>query len=139
MISAVYLIKMPEGEDHKKLVKKIAEYAKSKRYEPSCGEALGLEKCLETDKKHVPDMKAWNKDEEVTMYGEAKTADDIENDHTRAQIQDFSNRHMTKNKKPVPFVLGVPHGSKAEAEKVVKSMTLSDQQKKNIDIQEFKI
>ena len=128
---------MTESEDHKKVVKKIAEYAISKGYEPSCGEALGLDKCPETEKKHVPDMKAWNKDEEVTMYGEAKTADDIDNDHTRDQIQDFSNRHMTKNKKPVPLVLGVPKGSKAEAKKVVNSMTLTEQQKKNIDIQEF--
>jgi len=124
---------------HKKLVKCISDYAKSKGYTVTCSASLGLNECPKTEKEHVPDLKAYNSTTEVNMYGEAKATDDIDNDHTREQIDDFSGRTMTKNNKLVPFILAVPKGSKITAQNVITSMKLTQNQKNSIEVQEYDV
>ena len=130
---------MSESKEHIKLVQKIAEYAKSKGYILKCAKSIGLDECPATNEGHVPDLKAYNHTEEVWLYGEAKTADDIDNDHTREQINDFSGRTMTDNKKLVPFILAIPTGSKTTAQRVITSMNLTENQRKSIQIQEYDV
>lgn len=125
---------MSESPIHNKLVKELSEHVKTKGFKITCSASLGLSECKEVN-GHIPDLKGRNDKEDLNLYGEAKTKDDIDNDHTKSQIKAFGNRHMTSTKKDVPFYLAVPKGSKATAQKVLKDVNYD--KKTNIHIVEF--
>ena len=68
----------------------------------------------------VPDVIAKDNDKELLVLGEAKTADDINNDHTKDQLTAWSNQAMANGKSKnvnVPIYLSVPkdHADAANA------------------------
>ena len=127
--------KLAESVVHKRLVKALAEYVKKKGFEITCSSSLGLKECDKTEDGFIPDLKAYSNNESLSLYGEAKTEDDIDNDHTRAQIKSFSGRRM-KDGKLVPFYLIVPKGSAHLAWKVIGNMTLTPDEKNSINVLE---
>jgi len=125
-----------EGDEHKRLVRRLGELVEEKGFKLDCSSSLGLNECPET-KGHIPDLKAYNYKEDVWLYGEAKTKDDIDNNHTRSQIKAFSGRTMKGSNKLIPCYIAVTKGSKETIEIVIQSMSLSKKQRESINIFEF--
>ena len=120
--------------EHKKLEKALIDHVTSKGFEIKCSSSHGLKTCDAVDDV-IPDVRAYNSKEKLTLYGEAETADSIDTDHTKNQIKVLANRKMTKSEKSCPFYLAVPKGSKATAQKVIKDIGYD--KKTNIYIVEF--
>lgn len=57
--------------------------------------------------RHEPDIVATDLSGLIHL-GEAKTDNDIDSDHTREQLEDFSSRYMIIDKRMVPFHVVVP-------------------------------
>jgi len=97
----------------------------SKGFKIKCAAYPGYNPCSETEKGHIPDAKGYDRNQELRAYGEAKTADDIDNEHTKDQFGDFSNRAMSKSKKLCPFFVAVPEESENVVRAVLKKLGLS--------------
>ena len=77
--------------------------------------------------RHEPDIRAIN-DQELVAYGEAKRCEDLGNERTKEQFEDFSNRVMTSGKskgKNVPFHIIVPKQCEDDLWTVLKDLGLS--------------
>jgi hypothetical protein len=84
--------------EHQALVKALIDWIKREGFpEITCAAYEGYPRCPETKKKHMPDAKGWDEARQLAAYGEAKTADDIDNDHTKDQLRDFSGRPMSRS------------------------------------------
>lgn len=71
----------------------------------------------------VPDVIARDNSLELLVLGECKTADDIDNDHTKEQLTAWSQQVMSQGKSKgvnVPIYISVPKAKLAEAEAAIK-------------------
>lgn len=71
----------------------------------------------------VPDVIARDNSKELLVLGECKTADDIDNDHTKEQLTTWSQQVMSQGKSKgvnVPIYLSVPKAKLADAEAAIK-------------------
>jgi len=118
-------VETSESPEHKRLVKSLIDYMKSKGFKITCASYEGVDQCSET-KGHIPDTKGTN-DAGLNAYGEAKTCDDLDSERTKEQIKVFSNRVMTSGKskdKDVPFYIAITKGCEDELGETLKKLGL---------------
>jgi hypothetical protein len=90
-------------------------------FEIKCGSYGNLAQCEEVEGS-IPDVKGSS--DGLHAYGEAKTADDIDNDHTKEQFRVFGHRVMTATKRHCPFFIAIPVGSEAVLRGVLRELGL---------------
>lgn len=98
------------NDEHKKLVKGIIDHFESKGLKIISAAYDGFDKC-ETIGNHEPDVIAQKSDEDDYYIGEAKTCENLMNDRTREQFEDFGNTVILKEgatRKYLPFCIAVP-------------------------------
>jgi hypothetical protein len=121
-----------ESPEHIRLVKALIDYLKNQGFEITCADRDGYNPCPETEGR-IPDVRAYNREKEFNVIGEAKTYDDFSNDRTKEQFKIFSNREMGEGKSKgttVPFCIAITKGSEQQLEDCLKEIGLD--QKKNI-------
>ena len=100
---------MDENE-HKKLVKGIIDHFIEKGLKIISASYDGYDKC-EIIGNHEPDVLAQKSNEDFYYIGEAKTCDNLTNDRTREQFEDFGNTVMLKEgatRTYLPFLYSCP-------------------------------
>ena len=113
--------------EHKKLVKAIIDHFEAKGLKIVSASYDGYEKC-EIIGNHEPDVIAQKPNEEVYYIGEDKICDNLKNDRTREQFEDFGNTVMLKEgatRTYIPFCIAVPKECKEELEKNLVDYGLS--------------
>ncbi len=113
--------------EHKKLVKGIINHYESMGLKIISASYDGYDKC-EIIGNHEPDVIAQKPNEEIYYIGEAKTCDNLTNDRTREQFEDFGNTVMLKEgvtRKYLPFCIAVPKECIDELEKNLVDFGLS--------------
>jgi len=121
-----------QSPEHIRLVKALIANLKSQGLEITCADFDGFEKCAETEGR-IPDVRAYIREKELNVIGEAKTDDDFNNERTEDQFKKFSSRMMTDGKSKgveVPFAIGITQGSEKHLDDCLKKLGLD--QKKNI-------
>ncbi len=116
-----------DDDEHKKLVKWIIEHFEAKGLKIISASYDGYEKC-EIIGNHEPDVIAQKPNEEFYHIGEAKTCDNLTNDRTREQFEDFGNAVMLKEgatRTYLPFCIAVPQKCFDELEKNLVDFGLS--------------
>ena len=101
---------MMNNSDHKKLVKGIIDHFELKGLKIISASYDGYEKC-EVIGNHEPDVIAQKLNEDSYYIGEAKTCENLNNDRTREQFEDFGNTVMLSEgttRKYLPFCIGIP-------------------------------
>ena len=101
---------MTNKEEHKKLVKGIIDHFEAKGLKIISAAYDGFEKC-EVIGNHEPDVIAQKANEDYYFIGEAKTCENLTNDRTREQFEDFGNTVMLKQgatRTYLPFCIAVP-------------------------------
>jgi hypothetical protein len=106
---------------HQELVGHLISWLQTEGYEIKCGNYGNLTQCEEV-KGYIPDVKGSSNG--LNAYGEAKTAEDIDNDHSREQFRVFGHRVMTSTQKPCPFYVAIPKGSENTLRRVLKELGL---------------
>jgi hypothetical protein len=118
---------MKADNEHKKLVKGLIDYFKTKGLKIISASYEGYEKC-EIIGNHEPDVIAQKPNEDTYYIGEAKTCDNLSNDRTREQFEDFGNTVMLKKgatRTYLPFCIAVPQKCIEELEKNLADFGLS--------------
>ena len=98
------------NDEHKKLVKGIIDHFEAKGLKIISASYDGFEKC-DIIGSHEPDVIAQKSNEGNYYIGEAKTCENLTNDHTREQFEDFGNTVMLKEgvtRIYLPFCIAVP-------------------------------
>jgi len=120
------VVKASESPEHKRLVKFLIDHLKKEGFETTCATHEGYDECPKI-KGRIPDVKGYNKEQELVAFGEAKTSDDFDSDRTKEQFRVFSNRVMSSGKskdKAVPFHIGITKGSEQQLENCLKELGL---------------
>ena len=113
--------------EHKKLVKAIIDHFQSKGLQIISASYDGYDKC-EVIGNHEPDVIAQKPNEEIYFIGEAKVCENLSNDRTREQLEDFANTVMLKEgatRSFLPFCIAVPKKCKEQLEKNLIEFGLS--------------
>ena len=108
------------------LVKSLIDYFKGKGYNILCAAYPNYTPCAAED-RHEPDVRAQDPSDDLVCIGEAKTCDDLASEHTKEQITDYSERHMTGGRSKgvsVPFYLIVPKSCIGDAWKALRELGL---------------
>jgi len=98
------------NDEHKKLVKGIIDHFEAKGLKIISASYDGFEKC-DIIGSHEPDVIAQKSNEDNYYIGEAKTCENLTNDHTREQFEDFGNSVILKEgatRTYLPFFIAVP-------------------------------
>jgi len=98
------------NDEHKKLVKGIIDHFEAKGLKIISASYDGFEKC-DIIGSHEPDVIAQKSNEDNYYIGEAKTCENLTNDHTREQFEDFGNSVILKEGATriyLPFCIAVP-------------------------------
>lgn len=108
---------------HQELVGHLISWLQTEGYTIKCGNYGELTQCEEVG-GYIPDVKG-NSDG-LNAYGEAKTADDIDNEHSKEQFRVFGRRVMTKTQKHCPFFIAIPKGSESVLRRVLNEIGLDE-------------
>jgi hypothetical protein len=120
-------VELGAGPEHQALVKALIDWMRGEGFlEITCAAYEGHEECPKTEKGHIPDAKGWDQARRLVAYGEAKTADDIDNDHSKDQFRDFSGRPMENSNMVVPLYIAIPKGSEDALKKVLEELGLNN-------------
>lgn len=116
------------SEEHQELVKALIKALKGERFTITHAADMSPQ-YPEPSKvgRHEPDIRAIN-DQGLVAYGEAKTCEDLGNERTKEQFEDFSNRVMTSGKskgKDVPLHIIIPKQCEDELWTLLKDLGLS--------------
>lgn len=119
-------LKGAPSPEHQKLVGHLVNWIVQEGFQIRCANYDNYSPCTEVE-NYIPDAKGYRTDIELLCFGEAKTADDIDNDHTKAQFREFANRQMKEGKsqgKSCPFYIAIPKGSEDVLQKVLREIGL---------------
>jgi len=124
--------------EHQRLVGELIDWIKQEGFVVKCASYDEYPPCdewkEETD-EHVPDARGvryvpdgrrrGEMNPDLLCLGEAKTAEDIDNDHTKAQFKEFSNYVMPGvYGQDCPFYVAISKGSEETLERVLKELGL---------------
>lgn len=101
-------MKAGPSPEHTRLVGRLISWIQTDGFEIVCGAYGSLVQCEEVG-GYIPDAKGRKLG--LNAYGEAKTKDDIDTDHTRDQFRVFSRRVMRDTKTKCPFYIAIPKAS----------------------------
>lgn len=115
--------------EHQRMVDSLAKYLGGEKGLQLLGVAHDnySQKTWEIGGK-VPDVIARDNSRELLVLGECKTADDIDNDHTREQLTAWGQRVMSEGRSQgvnVLMYLSVQKASIAEAEAAIRRWELA--------------
>jgi len=108
--------KMAASVEHQRMVKGLMDKLKELGFRITHAAYEGYNEPYKIG-RHEPDIIAYKDEEELTAIGEAKTCDDLDEQRTEEQFQDFSNKVMPRGKsqgKSVPFHIIVPKKCETE-------------------------
>ena len=114
------------SREHQALVGRLVKWIVAEEFQIDCANYGDYQSCGEV-KGFIPDAKGYRKDIELRCFGESKTADDIDNDHTKNQFSEFAHRIMTSGKskdKKCPFYITIEEGSESDLKNVLKELDL---------------
>jgi len=115
-------MKAAPSREHQRLVGELISWMQTEGYRIRCGNYGNLSQCKEV-RGYIPDVKGSSND--LNAYGEAKTEDDIDNNHSKNQFRVFANRVMKKSKAPCPFYIAIPKGSENDLRRVLRELGLN--------------
>jgi len=100
---------MKGRQDHGSIVKNLVECFIDNGFEISYAKYTGYEKPI-VIKRHNPDVIARNHDKTLTVIGEAKMCNELTDQITKEQFEDFSSAYIERGseKIKVQFYIGVP-------------------------------
>ena len=116
------------SREHQALVGHLVKWIVAEDYAIECANYDDYQACTVV-KDYIPDAKGYRKDIELRCFGEAKTADDIDNEHTKNQFSEFAHRIMTSGKskdEKCPFYITIEQGSESDLKRVLKELDLLD-------------
>jgi len=131
------LLEGTESSEHKKLVAKLIEWMNSDGFEVYCASSDGYKECNSID-GYVPDC--MGRKQELIALGEAKTADDIDSEHTKEQFRIGANGVINMGgwkDELIPFYIAIPSGSDAALQKVLKELGCLN--KPNIKVRSYQV
>lgn len=114
------------GPEHQSLVGHLMKWISAEGFEIRCANYDEYQACTAV-KNFIPDAKGYRKDVELSCFGESKTAEDIDNQHTKDQFSEFGKRVMSEGKskdQSCPFYVTIPQGSEATLKKVLEEVGL---------------
>lgn len=129
----MWVLRMASNQ-HQAMVGSLISYFQSIGLNIICAAYEGYNQCS-PEGRHQPDVKAKDSASGLISIGEVKTADDLNSDHTKEQLVDFSSRVMTSGQsagKVVPFYLLVPEAAVGDAWRAIRELGLSE--KSNIKV-----
>lgn len=115
------------SEEHQRLLKGLIDALVKKGLRILQAAYPGYEPSGKVE-NHIPDIWARDDNEDLLVFGEAKTCDDLTSDRSKSQFREFSNRQMSGGKssaKAVPFHIIVPASCQAELVAVLRSLGLN--------------
>jgi hypothetical protein len=125
--------------EHQNLVGHLVNWIVQEGFQISCANYGNYTRCTEVE-KYIPDAKGYRRNIELSSFGESKTADDIDNQHTKDQFSEFGKRVMSEGKskdQSCPFYIAIPKGSEGVLRKVLSELGLL--RKQNVKWQSFAV
>jgi hypothetical protein len=123
-------VEKAESLEHRRLVEQLVDWMKQEGVEVKCADCdnyVACDKWKEESDEYVPDARGIHRKPDLLCYGEAKIAEDIDKDHTKAQFKEFSNYVMPGDKgQDCPFFIAIPKGSEETLKKVLRDLGLMD-------------
>ena len=114
-----------ESPEHQELVGLLIEWIEEESFKGHVyAKYPGYEQCDETEKGHIPDVEGYDESRQLWAFGEAKTEDDIDNEYSRDQFNNFSRLQMKDSGVSVPFYIAIPKGSENTLTGVLKELGL---------------
>ncbi|MEM3144341.1 MAG: hypothetical protein QXW91_06935 [Candidatus Nitrosotenuis sp.] len=113
-------------QDHRFLVKKLIDHFSSLNLEIQYADYDGFEKPFVIN-RHSPDVIAFDRAKQVGYIGQAKMCDEISEQKTKEQIEDYSKKLMkTGSSKTarLPFYIAVPSECSSQISQTLKKMNL---------------
>ena len=118
--------------EHERLMGYLLHWMEQDGFKVKCAKYRNYEPCdrwKQPSDEHVPDARGLCQIPPLLCYGECKTADDIDNEHTKAQFRWFSTFMMPPGMsegKECPFYIAIPSGSEEILQKVLGELDLLD-------------
>lgn len=95
-------MKEAASDEHQKLVKVLMDKFTGDGLEILEAAYEGYSK-PQNEGRHEPDIRAYDKAQDLVIIGEAKMRDDLSSDRSKEQFQDFASRKMSKGEQVIPF------------------------------------
>ena len=129
---------MPRSRhDHKSLVKNLIEHFKSSGFDVQYANYEGYEKPF-TINRHAPDVIAVDRATQLGYIGEAKMCNELTEELTKEQFEDFSKKLMKAGKSErarLPLFIAVPHECESRVPQTLRDFKLD--QRDNIHVLSF--
>lgn len=112
--------------EHQALVGHLVKWIGAEAFEIRCANYDDYQACTAVQ-NFIPDARGYRKDIELTCFGESKTDDGIDNQHTKDQFSEFGKRVMSEGKskdQSCLFYITIPQGSEATLKKVLEEVGL---------------
>lgn len=112
--------------DHETIIKGLIEYFQSKSCKILSANYEGYPKPTKI-KRHIPDVTAIDLKTGLGYIAEAKMCDDLTNQITKEQFEDFPKRIMTSGPargKNLPFVIGVPRECLSKIKEIYRNFEI---------------
>ncbi len=128
---------MPQSQDHESLVKHLIDHFTSIGLEIQYADYDKYQKPFVIS-RHQPDVIAFDKTKRLGYIGEAKMCADLEEQRTKEQLHDFSNKVMrsgTSEHIRLPLYIAVPNDCNSKMTQTLKELHLES--KENIHVMGF--
>lgn len=110
------------SDEHQMIVKRLIDHLQNKGLTITCAAYTGYDECEKVN-RHEPDVMAMD-DSGLIYIAEAETCDSLDDDLTKEQFQDFSDRVMTGDKRKVPFFIGIPSSCESRLLEILHNLGL---------------
>ncbi len=112
-----------ESNEHQTLVKKLVDNLEAMGLTILCASITGYNECPKQGRRK-PDV--IGKDSSGLLYfGVAKTCDSLSSFETTDQLQDFSNRVMSEDKRNIPFYIALPKKCKEDLTQTIEDLGIT--------------
>lgn len=124
-------------QDHKSLLKNLIDHFESNGLEIQYANYDGYEKPFVIN-RHAPDVIAFDRQNQLGYIGEVKMCNELTEDRTKEQFEDFSKKLMRTGKSErtkLPFFIAVPNECTSKLPQTLKEIGLADRD--NIKVMGF--
>ena len=124
-------------QDHKSLIKHLIDHFTSIGLEIQYANYDKYQKPFVIN-RHPPDVIAFDRAKHLGYIGEAKVCTELEEQRTKEQLEDFSNKLMrsgSSERVKLPLFIAVPHECNVKLTQTLKALHLDS--KDNIHVMDF--
>ena len=116
---------MKDRQDHDSLVHNLVDCLIENGFEIKYAKSSGYEKPIMI-KRYRPDVIARNLDKKLIVIGEAKMCNELTDQITKEQFEDFSSTYMERDAEriKIPFVIAVPEQCELKVKEAFRQFSL---------------